>query len=131
MPIPIIKVGITVVRLFSRPFVSVQTRRMANDPTKAEKKFFRWFGLRCYYWDGRVDAFLANQNMKDGHGLKHVPVDLEKVSEGAAIQRGIEYFCEFVFFYGLLMALAIYELNKRNKDAILTAKRIKGLESKQ
>ena len=60
MPIPIIKVGITVVRLFSRPFVNVISRRMMSDPTKAEKVFFRWFGLKCYYFDSIIDGFLAN-----------------------------------------------------------------------
>ena len=60
-----------------------------------------------------------------------MPVDLEKVSSGAAIQKGIEYFCELVFFYGLLMALAIYEMNRRNQEAASTMRQIKGMEIKQ
>ena len=112
MPIPIIKVGITAVRLFSRPFVTVISRRMQNDPTKAEKAFFNWFGIRCYSFENKLDYLLTMQNLNDG--IKFRSVDLDKVSKGAAIQKGIEYFCEIVFFYGVLMALAVYELIRRN-----------------
>ena len=59
-----------------------------------------------------------------------MPIDYDKISEGTAILKSIDYFCELVFFYGVLMALAIYELNKRNQEAIITAQRIKDLESK-
>ena len=129
MPIPILKVGITVVRLFSRPFVTVLTRRMVNNPTSSERTFFRWFGHKCYYYDSRLDAIIAQQSLNEG--LKYVPIDLEKVSDGAAIQKGIEYFCELVFFYGLLMALAIYEMNKRHREAAKTLEQVKGMENKQ
>ena len=73
----------------------------------------------------------VNEPLKLNEGLKYVPIDLEKVSDGAAIQKGIEYFCELVFFYGLLMALAIYEMNKRHREAAKTLEQVKGMENKQ
>ena len=59
MPIPIIKVGFTVVRLFSRPFVTVLSRRLNNDPSKAERTFFKWFGIKCYQFENTLDRMLT------------------------------------------------------------------------
>ena len=39
-------------------------------------------------------------------------VDPYKVSEEAALTKGIEYFIEGFFFYGLIFAVCIYEIKK-------------------
>ena len=55
MPVPIIKIAITGMRLFSRPFVTVLSRRMKHDPSHAEKVFFKWFGIKCYHFETYIE----------------------------------------------------------------------------
>jgi hypothetical protein len=43
-------------------------------------------------------------------------VYIKPLSEDAAFTKGVEYFTEIVFFYGLLMAVSIYEV-KRSMDS--------------
>ena len=43
--------------------------------------------------------------------------DLDKISRGAAINRGVETFVELTFFYGLLMSIAAYDMYKRANDS--------------
>ena len=61
MPLPIIKVAITGMRLFSRPFVTVITRRIKHKPSVAEQVFFRWFGIRCYALEDKIERFTQKQ----------------------------------------------------------------------
>ena len=45
-----------------------------------------------------------------------MPIDLEKVSKGAAISRGVEVFIEMTLFYGLLTAILVWDISKRRKE---------------
>lgn len=45
----------------------------------------------------------------EGEGLKRF---LKPLSSDAAFNKGVDYFAEIVFFYGLLMLVAIYEIRK-------------------
>ena len=47
-----------------------------------------------------------------------MPVDLENVSRGAAVQRGVEIFVELTLFYGLLLSIAMWDMAKNKKKAI-------------
>ena len=55
-------------------------------------------------------------------------VDLEKVSRGAAISRGIESFIELTLFYGLLFSIAVYDMHRRSKEGKTAVLRMKDLE---
>ena len=37
---------------------------------------------------------------------------VKPLSDEAAFNKGVDYFVEIVFFYGILMAIAIYEVKK-------------------
>jgi hypothetical protein len=39
------------------------------------------------------------------------------LSKDAAFNKGVEYFSEIVFFYGVLIALAIYEIKKNHASS--------------
>ena len=112
MPVPIIKMAFTTIRLFNRPFVTVMTRRIRDKPSEAERNFFRWFGIRCYAFENYVEQKTCDNKS----GVKKVPRDLDNISEGAALNKGVEYFCELVFFYGFLLSLTAYELRKSWND---------------
>ena len=57
-----------------------------------------------------------------------MPVDLEKVSKGAAIGRGVEVFVEMTMFYGLLMSIAVWDLYKRKREANKILERLDEVE---
>ena len=40
-------------------------------------------------------------------------VDIKPLSDEMAFQKGAEYFVEYVFFYGLLLSISIYEARKK------------------
>jgi hypothetical protein len=37
---------------------------------------------------------------------------VKPLSDEAAFNKGVEYFVEFVFFYGLLIMIAVWEVNR-------------------
>ena len=37
---------------------------------------------------------------------------IKPLSDEAAFNKGVEYFVEFVFFYGILIAIGIYEVKR-------------------
>jgi hypothetical protein len=45
-----------------------------------------------------------------------IKVYIKPLSEDAAFNKGVEYFTEIVFFYGVVMAITCYEV-KRNIDS--------------
>ena len=42
---------------------------------------------------------------------------MSKLSKGAALNKGIEYFTELFFFYGVLFGLVAYEMYKGIEDS--------------
>ena len=60
-----------------------------------------------------------------------IHVDLENISEGAAISKGIEVFVELTLFYGLLLAIAMYELKQRNVQTKSLLERLSDVEKEQ
>ena len=41
-----------------------------------------------------------------------MPLFIKPLSNEAAFNKGIEYFTEMVFFYGILVAIALWEVEK-------------------
>jgi len=56
-------------------------------------------------------------------------VYIKPLSNDAAFNKGVEYFSEVFFFYGILMALAVYELKKAQASSEKTAQQMKQYES--
>ena len=55
MPLPIIKVGIVVVRTFARPFNAVLTRRLKYNANGREEAFFEWFGMKVFAFENYIE----------------------------------------------------------------------------
>ena len=53
-----------------------------------------------------------NQNKSDDMDEDEKKVYIKPLSDDGAFNKGVEYFSEIFFFYGILMALAIYEIRK-------------------
>lgn len=60
-----------------------------------------------------------------------MPVDLEKVSRVAAVNRGVEVFIELTMFYGLLMAIAVWDLSRRARESKSQLQRLELAEQEQ
>ena len=59
MPLPILKLGIVVVRTFSRPVNRIITRRMKETATQKECNFYHWWGMKAYTLDNWIERNLS------------------------------------------------------------------------
>jgi hypothetical protein len=55
-----------------------------------------------------------NRLMMGSKGLKKIP----DIADSLAFEKGVEWFVEVVFFYGILCVLAVYELNKNENNRL-------------
>ena len=46
-----------------------------------------------------------------------VEVDLEKISKGRAVHRGVSVFVEMIMFYGLLLSIAMWDMHRRSIES--------------
>lgn len=49
------------------------------------------------------------------------------MSEEIAFTKGVEWFSEVVLFYGVLLGIATYEINKSYKSSLATKKKIQDM----
>ncbi len=61
------------------------------------------FGQKCNKFEVTMNRRLAGKK-----GLSSLPA----LSECVAFNKGVEWFVELAFFYGVLFGLAFYEINK-------------------
>ena len=125
MPLPLIKLVIVTIKTFARPFNTILTRRVREQANSYEAHFFKWFGMKVFALETKIDKMI---NKNSTGGIAIVTVDLEKVSSGAAINRGVEVFLELTMFYGLLICLTFYELRKSMREKKEQMDRLKHVE---
>ena len=58
MPLPLIKLGIVVVRTFARPFNVVLTRRLKHKPHPREETFYFWFGMKMFSFENKIELMI-------------------------------------------------------------------------
>ena len=126
MPLPIIKICIVTIRTFARPFNQVLTRRIKFNASGYEHDFFYWFGMKAFTFENFIEEQVNKQSASKG--IPVISVDLEKVSEGAAINRGIEVFVELTLFYGLLLSIAAWDLHRRHNETKTNLERLTEVE---
>ena len=117
MPLPLIKVAIVTVRTFARPFNVMLTRYVKHSANVNDDNFFSWFGMKCYRFENKIEEMVNG-----GKEFKGIPVgiDLSKVSHANLVAKGIDVFIELTMFYGILMALACWELSKKLNESKIT-----------
>ena len=59
----------------------------------------------------KFEIFL-NRKIVNGAGQPQIDFYIKPLSDEAAFNKGIDYFVEIVFFYGLLIGIAVWELKK-------------------
>ena len=83
--------------------------------------------MKCFAFENKIEEAIANQ--RDNQGITVVHVDLENVTRGAAVLRGIEVFIELTMFYGLLLSIAFWDIWTRYKEQKTLQQRIITLEN--
>ena len=104
MPIPLIKVGLTALRYVLRPINNVLLRKLKTfDKDSASYQFFVRFGQSTHRFEIKMNRVLL--------GTKGLG-EIKEIHADMAFNKGVEWFTELVFFYGILFAIAAYELKK-------------------
>ena len=75
----------------------------------------------AHVYEIKINRYIVNEENKlkkpgqvDQQELK---IYIKPLSDEAAFIKGVEYFSEIFFFYGILMLLAVYEIKKAQKSS--------------
>ena len=74
---------------------------------------FRFFVAQGQFWNRFEIAMNRIIVQKKGLG------EIKRIPENAAFFKGVDYFTELVFYYGIMFGLAFYEMNKQMRAAAL------------
>ena len=109
MPIPLIKIVLTSAKIMARPINSIMINRFKHAREELRSRHFLiWFGRQCVKFENAADSLM----IADKEKVKLFQVDPYKISQEAALTKGIEYFVEIVFFYGVIFTIIGYEIKK-------------------
>ena len=119
MPVPIGKAAMTFVRYTLRPINNVLIKKFkassGNEKTGRGFVFFESFGQLCNRFEVALNRIIIQQK---GLGeIRKIPAEL-------AFNKGVDYFTEIVFFYGVMFGIAFYEMDKAYKSSKKTAERL-------
>lgn len=104
MAIPIMKALITGSRLILRPINNMLIKKFKSiNKEHRGHQFFVRFGQASNRFEVRMNRMLIGSK-----GLNIIP----ELADSLAFEKGVEWFTEVFFFYGLLCIMAIYELDK-------------------
>ena len=90
--------------------------------------FMHRFIARCGQGAHRFEIYL-NRRVAAGETNK-VDFYIKPLSDEAAFNKGVDYFVEVVFFYGVLISLAIWEISKSQESSDRLKKQLKDLGDK-
>ena len=120
MAFPIVKLLMVTFRIASRPLNNLIVRTIKSRGLESKWRHgFISMGQKFYVWEIKINRFIVNDDNKNKN--KNDPADIKEdekkvyikpLSDDGAFNKGVEYFSEIFFFYGILMALAIYEIRK-------------------
>ena len=91
------------------------------------------FGQRIHQYEVKLNRYISKEEHKLDKDLdgeeettpKEIKIYIKPLSSNKAFNKGVEWFSEIFFLYGILMALAAYEVDKANKASVASAKRVK------
>lgn len=106
MPVPLGKAVLTLVRYTLRPInntlIKAFKAQHAGKPSRGFD-FFESFGQLCNRFEVALNRIIIQQK---GLGeVRKIPPDL-------AFNKGVDYFTEIVFFYGIMFGIVFYEMEK-------------------
>ena len=106
--LPLIKVLILAFKILSRPLNNI-LKRVFTHRLQFMHRFIGLCGQQAHKFEIHLNRKIVNQTQKLDFYIK-------PLSEEAAFNKGVEYFVEVVFFYGVLIGIAVWEV-KKSQDA--------------
>jgi hypothetical protein len=119
--LPVMKVVLVGFKIISRPMNNV-LKRVFTHNFHFMHRFIMLFGQQAHRFEIYLNRKVVNNNNKLDFYIK-------PLSEEAAFNKGVEYFVEVIFFYGILMGIAIYEVNKSHISSEKLKKDLKDLRT--
>ena len=118
MPVPIVNVMVVVLRNSLAPINRIITN-VCTKGNQHEKKYgfiaFRKFGEACYHGENTMNRFVSMSAPGKKSDKKEPVTSLP--SNRQMFKIGVEWWSEIFIFYGILSAIAFYELGKYAKKA--------------
>ena len=68
--------------------------------------------------------------MTQGYGPQ-IDLYIKPLSEDAAFNKGVDYFVELIFFYGVLIYIGLWEIKKGQEAAERMKNQLAGMETKK
>ena len=104
MGIPLLKAAMTAIRLTLRPINNLIIKKFKTASKDSYGfRFFVYFGNQANHFEVKLNRWLIGSK-----GLGEIP-DLHM---DLAFNKGIDWFVEVFFFYGILFSIAGYEMWK-------------------
>ena len=104
MPIPLIKVGLTTLRYILRPINNLLIKKLKNfEKDSLPYQSFVRFGQATNRMEIKMNRILL--------GTKGLG-EIKEIHADMAFNKGVEWFTELVFFYGILFVITAYEFKK-------------------
>ena len=121
MAFPVIKLLFVGFKYASRPLNQV-IRGMIK--ARGQQSIYRRFLVQCgqyaHIYEVKLNRYIQQEDKSDKQEnplQPEIKFYIKPLNKDAAFNKGVEYFSELFFFYGLLMALAAYEIRKAHLSA--------------
>ena len=112
MPIPVGRAFLTIVRFTLRPINNTLIRSFKAQVGRENKSIGYRFFVSCGQFFNRFEIAL-NRIIIQKKGLG----EIKPIQSEAAFYKGVDYFTELMFYYGVLLGIAFYEMDRQIKSA--------------
>ena len=104
MVLPLFKLGLVAYKAISKPLVGVIKDYVKNNTNR--KEIFIWLGLKANRFELILDRKFINPNIKIDD------MRIKPINDHLAFHKGVDFFIEIFFLYGLVLGLTFYEVKR-------------------
>ena len=108
--LPLMKVLLVSFKILSRPLNNI-LKRVFTHRFQFMHSFIALCGQQAHKFEISLNRKIVNTNP-----TQKIDFYIKPLSDEAAFNKGVEYFVEVIFFYGVLITIAIWEV-KKSADA--------------
>ena len=127
MVFPLIKLLVVAYKQASRPINTLLVKIIKSRGVDSIfRKYLIHFGQTAHYYEIRVNNYINKEEDKvekdwqddeNEEEKEEIKVFIKPLSSTKAFNKGVEWFSEIFFFYGILLTIAYFELVKSQKAA--------------
>jgi hypothetical protein len=103
--LPVIKVALVGFKIMSRPMNNI-LKRVFTHRLQFMHRILTIFGQHAHKFEIYLNRKVVNNNDQK------LDFYIKPLSDEAAFNKGVDYFVEVVFFYGILISIAIFEIHR-------------------